>query len=85
MPKIRKSPSINKSAEGLSAAMSHWLNAIDPVDLWPTCFTCRNLANDNRTCSLFKAQPPVNVVVKGCDKYSDIDPEVGSIEDDIPF
>lgn len=82
MPKLRDSSSIDKSADALSNVMSQWLNAIDPVDLWPTCFTCHNLASDNRTCSIFKAQPPVNVVVKGCEQYSDIKPR---LDDDIPF
>lgn len=82
MPRLRDSSSIDKSADALSNVMSQWLNAIDPVDMWPTCFTCRKLASDNRTCSLFKAQPPVNVVVRGCDKYEDIKPRT---DEDIPF
>lgn len=83
MPKIRDSSSIDKSADALSTVMSQWLNAVDPVDLWPTCFTCRKLGSDSRTCSLFKAQPPVHVVVRGCDQYDDIKPRL--LDDDIPF
>lgn len=85
MVKIRDSSAVNKHASAMSEMMSEWLNSVDPVDIWPTCETCSKMGKDSRTCELFKAQPPVRVVVRGCDKYEDRRPNIRAIDDDIPF
>jgi len=71
MGKLRKHGSMDDSAALLSGAMINWLANTDPVDIWPTCATCSHLDTDDRTCKKYGAQPPVSVVVKGCEQYTD--------------
>lgn len=94
--KIRDSLETQKAANALGNSVSHWLKDTDPTHIWPTCATCMHLAKDDRTCSKYKAQPPVSVVVRGCQLYEDMEqipypnpirsariPR--TIDDDIPF
>lgn len=71
MQKLRKSDSNQEAAINLTDKLQSWLAETDPVSLWQTCATCLFLGKDDRTCSKFGKQPPVSVVVKGCDFYDD--------------
>ena len=71
MATIRNSIPSDDAAKDLSTVMSSWLTKLNVTDLFRTCASCHNLAGDNRTCSKFGAQPPVRVVVEGCEQYKD--------------
>lgn len=69
--KMRTNKANDEPIADLVHAVTKWRNTLDPVAIWPSCASCHFLMKDDRTCEVFKAQPPVSVVVKGCARYSD--------------
>lgn len=68
---VRTSAVSGLEADKLSEALGGWLSGLEVHNLFRTCLTCSNLATDDRTCSIFNKQPPVRIVLTGCDSYID--------------
>lgn len=70
MAKLRNNvPPVVEAANNLSTLMEGWLNDID-ITMFRTCVTCANFSKD-RTCLLFRADPPGSTIIRGCDRYVD--------------
>lgn len=85
--KLRNGKSIVRQADLLSQLMTNWLKAADPSAIWANCSSCAFLSADDRTCTKHNAQPPVSIVVQGCNQYRDSDDASldKSYDDEIPF
>ena len=68
---MRKDEFTQAASGELGVAISSWLNENGAIGLFRTCGNCANLGSDDRTCSKFGAQPPVSVVLQGCDAHVD--------------
>jgi len=68
---MRKDQFTQQAAGDLGANISSWLNENGAIGLFRTCGNCARLGADDRTCEVFGAQPPVSVVLVGCDSHVD--------------
>lgn len=51
--------------------LNEWVANIDLIQTIQTCASCLHMSTDRKTCKKFNAVPPCDVVVQGCDDYSD--------------
>jgi hypothetical protein len=81
MPKLRNSYATADAADSLSKALTGWLNATSPTELWRSCATCLHMRHGKQPahCSKYNMVPPASVIVGAtdCGAYED--------NEDIPF
>lgn len=48
---------------------------VDPLDIHPTCITCRNFDKRTEYCCIAKPpqRPPAEIIARGCQAYDDVD------------
>lgn len=75
---VREGEGARESGFALSVALNNWLTTSGPVEIFRTCGSCRNMQKQGAAyCSWFQATPPVEVILKGCEKHDD--------EHEVPF
>lgn len=68
----RKGAGAEDSSMSLSRALNTWLEDFGPVGLFQTCASCRNMSKEGEPrCALYNVIPPINIIMRGCDKYDD--------------
>jgi hypothetical protein len=71
--KVRTGPGSEGSSTDLSQKLNEWLERSGPMGLFRTCGSCRFMphAPAQPKCGKWQTIPPIDVLLAGCDAYSD--------------
>lgn len=98
--KLRDSKASDEAAQELSVRLNHWLVLTGPTQVYQTCATCIHMTRVGpAVCELAQMTPPIDTIMRGCDKFEDELPRTRSerrrkdapapegfgIDEDIPF
>jgi hypothetical protein len=70
---VRSGPGSEGANSDLSRKLNEWLEASGPTGIFRTCGSCRHMtpAGTPATCRRYGVAPPIDVIMRGCDLYSD--------------